>query len=58
MKRYKVNLGLHISAKSKKEAFDLVSQIISSGQAVSKDGRWLGITLKGYDPKTIEKLPL
>lgn len=57
MKRYKVNLGLHLSARNRKEAYLIVRDIIEKSSTVTPDGRWVGITLGDYDPKTVEKLP-
>lgn len=57
MKRYKVNLGLHISAKSKKEAYELIKQIIETGNATTKNGTYISINMMSeYNPKTIEEL--
>lgn len=57
MKRYKVNLGLNISARNKREALNLVQQIVESGQAVTTDGRWLGIKIPNPTLKSVEELP-
>ena len=55
-KRYKVNLGLHISAKSKKEAYEILKEIIESGNATTKRGTFVSIKLGKYDPKTVEEM--
>lgn len=57
MKRYKVNLGLHISAKSKNEAYTLIKELIESGNATTKRGTYLSITLGEYNSKIVEELP-
>ena len=58
LNRYKVNLGLHISAHNKEEAYELIKKILNDGTTTSKDGRWIGkIVLPDYDSKSVEKLP-